>query len=73
MGGWGMAFGGFMMIFWVLVLVALVVFITRWAAGGNNSAPGTPGAREILDQRYARGEIDTEEYKERLKGLDSLN
>lgn len=26
-----------------------------------------PGAREILDQRYARGEISREEY-ERMKG-----
>ncbi len=67
-GGWGMAFGGFMMIFWVVVLVALIVFIVRWAGGSPNEASNRDAA-QILKQRYARGEINTSEYEEHLQFL----
>lgn len=32
-------------------------------------APGRGRAREILDERYARGELSTEEYRGRLQSL----
>ncbi|MCF6325829.1 MAG: hypothetical protein L3J21_00905 [Devosiaceae bacterium] len=67
-GGWGMAFGGFMMIFWFAVLVALIMFIVRWSSGNTNDTPRTDAA-QILKQRYARGEIDAGEYEERLQFL----
>ncbi len=67
-GGWGMAFGGFMMIFWFAVLVALIMFIVRWA-GGNSNEVSRSDAAQILKQRYARGEIDISEYEERLQFL----
>ena len=61
--GWGMGFGGwmFMGLFWV-VLIGLgawlvVALLPRVRSGG----PETP--EEILDRRYARGELDTEEYR----------
>ena len=31
---------------------------------------GPRRSREILEERYARGEISTEEYRERLRTLD---
>ncbi len=34
MTGWGMGFGGFMMVFWLVALLALVYFVAR--AGANN-------------------------------------
>ncbi len=67
-GGWGMAFGGFMMIFWFAALVALIVFIVRWSSG-NTSEVSRRDAAQILKQRYARGEIDAGEYEERLQFL----
>ncbi len=68
MGGWGMAFGGLMMVFWIGALIALVVFLVKWA--GGTPKDGSPrDAAAILKQRYANGEIDTSEYKERLQGL----
>ena len=67
-GGWGMAFGGVMMIFWIVALVALVVFLVRWIGGTPNGASNRDAA-QILKQRYARGEIDTAEYEERLQFL----
>jgi uncharacterized membrane protein len=39
----------------------------RGAAGGISR----PSAKELLDQRYARGEIDDDEYYRPLSVLDS--
>jgi len=81
MGGWGM---GWMMLFWVLLLaglVLLIVVLVRGLGGGARHDQGTPPtygpgpdlggvrARQILAERYARGEIDTEEYQARLRTL----
>jgi putative membrane protein len=55
----------------MLLLVALVVGVV-WALTRSNrpSQPdSTSRAREILNERYARGEISTEEYRERLAAL----
>ena len=46
----------------------------RWsglwpAAPGPPSAPTWSGAREVLAERYARGDLTTDEYRERLEQL----
>ncbi|MDZ7584029.1 SHOCT domain-containing protein [Thiobacillus sp.] len=66
--GWlGMAF------FW-LVLVLLVLAAVKYLMGNRRSnAPDgerKPDALAILEERYARGEIDREEF---LKKRDDLN
>ncbi len=64
--GYGM--GGFMWIFWILIIV-LVVFLLRSATSrGGNSSEDT--AEEILRKRLASGEISEEEFKSRLKVLE---
>jgi putative membrane protein len=75
--GWGwfmMAFGG---ILWIAILVILVWALIRWlerkphVSGPSGSA--SPSALEILQQRYARGEIDTatfEQMRERLQATE---
>jgi len=74
MGGWGMGwFGGiFMIIFWILILVALVFFI-KWLVQSNARGQTGPAAGnralEILKERYARGEIDKAEFEEKKKVL----
>mgnify|MGYP001388162477 CR=1 FL=1 len=74
MGGWGMGwFGGiFMIIFWILILVALVFFI-KWlvqSTGRSQTGPAAGNrALEILKERYARGEIDKAEFEEKKKEL----
>ena len=56
-------------------LVLLGIVVARVVRGGitPGSQPGTapedPSAVEQLAQRYARGEIDTVEYEERLRHL----
>lgn len=86
MWGDGMGGGmGWMWIFWLLLILGTVVLIfvlvkafTANSGGGTRqggSAPPPTGAgprrsREILEERYARGEISAEEYRERLRTLD---
>ena len=77
--GFGM---GWMGLFWLLLalgLVLLVVVAVRTLGGGvtrDSAARDTDGAqrgrsraRQLLDERYARGELTTEEYRERLQAL----
>ena len=69
MTGFGMGFGGIgaigMILFWVAV-IAGIVWLVRTVGGSNAQFPmqaqGGVNAREIIDQRYARGELDREEY-----------
>lgn len=70
--GWGgMIFGPLMMIAWLAVLVAVVVLIVRWLGGaGARDVRPERTARDILDERYARGEIDREEYQRRRQDIE---
>jgi putative membrane protein len=70
MGGWMMAASGFLLLLIVGLAVVAVVAVLRpgRAAAGSISRPS---AKELLDQRYARGEIDDDEYYRRLSVLDS--
>lgn len=70
--GWGGMFG--MWIFWVvlivLAVVAMIWLVRTASSGGGGSGPRSAQApEEILKERYARGEIDDEEYQRRLEEL----
>lgn len=74
-GGWyGMIFGPLIMILVLALLIVGVVLLVRWASG---PWPGTPASQmppsrrslDILDERYAKGEIDREEYLQRRKDI----
>jgi putative membrane protein len=73
MSGWGyagMAIG--MVLFWVLVIGGIVALI-RFAGGGQSTRyitpPEQPDAQHLLALRFARGEIDETEYREKLAVL----
>jgi putative membrane protein len=79
MSGWGwfgMTIG--MISFWGL-LIGLAVLVYRMltrgnASGGTTSSgegrgPAATDPRQILAERYARGEIDEDEYQRRLATL----
>ncbi|MER7542930.1 SHOCT domain-containing protein [Actinomadura sp.] len=72
--GWMWLWGAAMVLFWVIVIGAAAWLVAR-AATPHRTRPPAPGAarpdraREILAERYARGEISTEEYDERLAKL----
>jgi len=64
----GMAWGWPGMILMWLIPILLIVLVVRLFIGGKNKAPRR-SAREILDERYAEGKIERDEY---LKRLDDL-
>ncbi len=62
--------GGFMWIFWIAIIVG-IIFLVKWIA--MQSRPGgqqhEESSLEILKKRYARGEIDKEEFEQKKKDL----
>ncbi len=62
----------FMHTYWVLIMLVGLFFLVRWLArsSGVRQIPAlqvSTASLEILKQRYARGEIDRNEF-ERMKG-----
>ena len=69
-GGGGMLLGPLWMIVWLVVIVVGVAALVRWFGGvGGDVRTPTRSARDILDERYARGEIDREEYMKRKQDM----
>jgi len=65
----GMGLGGLgMILVWVLPLVLLVLLFRKFSADRGDA--GSPSALEILEARYARGEIDREPYLKQRADLD---
>lgn len=84
MYGWGntFGFGGlfsmlFMFAFWALIVVGIVYAVRALSANGPVTRRGaenqTEGDRALnmLRERYAKGEIDTEEFEARKRALTS--
>ena len=79
-GRWGMGYhhsmgGGLgivMIIFWVVIIGALVLIVSGVINGIRGSQANDDDLRkplEILKQRYARGEIDKAEYEDKRRSL----
>ena len=72
MSQWGMGFGWvFMLLFWVLVVVgiaAVIKLLIGTPRSGDTPPPKT--ARQVLEERYARGEIDREEFEQKKRDLE---
>lgn len=69
--------GGFpwMWIFPLIFLIALLILLFRRGGSpmcGSHSAQGKEeSARELLDRRYARGEITREEYQQMKRDFEA--
>ena len=66
-GVWGIGMMFMMLLFWALVIVAIIVSI-RWLLGQRRYSQ-EDSALEILRQRYARGEINKEEFEAKKRDL----
>ena len=66
-GAWGIGMMLIMLLFWVLVVAALLLGI-RWLVR-QVKEPRGDSALEILRQRYARGEINKEEFEAKKRDL----
>jgi len=69
--GSGLGFGGGFMILWWIVIIVAVVALIKWLSASGSSVTGNQEktALEILNKRYAQGEIDDEEYQRRKREL----
>lgn len=77
MGGWG-GLGWIGPLLFLVLLVLGIVYLGRalWPARAERAAPGSGAplagedpALQILRERYARGEIDAEEFERRKAAL----
>jgi putative membrane protein len=67
-GGWGMLLGGiWMFVFWGGVIALIVWGITRLTRRNDSTIKHTP--LEIAKERYARGEINKEQFEQIRKDL----
>jgi putative membrane protein len=57
-----------MVLFWALIIAAIVALV-RYLARTGQAERGADAAEEILAERFARGDIDDEEYRRRLQAL----
>lgn len=75
--GWGwmggmMLFGG---LFWLVLLVlgvVAVIGVVRTQGSGSRGSPSTerkPSALDILEERYAKGEVQRDEFLEKKRDL----
>lgn len=71
MSGWGMGLAGLVGILLLAAVAAGAVLLVRYLAAGSGRATGhRPSPHDVLAGRFARGEIDEQEYRRRLDVLD---
>ncbi|MES2094408.1 MAG: SHOCT domain-containing protein [Actinomycetota bacterium] len=73
-GGWlfGLLIAGGVVLL-IVLLVRLLGGGIRRGARGRQFTHGSESARQLLEERYARGELTTEEYQERIRVLGEGN
>ncbi|PKO72071.1 MAG: electron transporter RnfE [Betaproteobacteria bacterium HGW-Betaproteobacteria-14] len=69
--GWGgMGFG--MILFWGLIVVVIAVLLRVLWGGGTPAERGQGrSALDVLKERYARGEIEREEFEQKKRDLST--
>ena len=70
-GLWGGGMGIGMLLFWGLIIAAIVVLVRGFGArsGGGEPRLREKTALDILRERYAKGEIDKTEFEQKRSDL----
>jgi putative membrane protein len=70
-GWWGFGFGPvFMLLFWGGLIVGIVALVRWLAAESSPRQARNKTAVDIVQERYARGEIDRSEYEQKIHDLE---
>ena len=70
-GWWGMGLGPmFMLLFFGVFIFGLVTLIRWLSAESSTQKARDKTAKEMVQERYARGEIDREEYQQKMQDLE---
>lgn len=73
-GSWGMMFfWAILLLVFIVLAVVLVVYFMRKNPPVEGESRSSSSALDLLKERYARGEISTEEYRERLRELEGYD
>ena len=67
MGGYYGVFGWIFMILWWALIIVGIVMLVRW--GLKRSNHDEKNAINVLKERYAKGEINKQEFEEKKKDL----
>lgn len=69
--GHGWAFGMVGMLLWWVLIVLGIALLARWLFRGGPGSGGTSANRalDILKERYARGEIDKQQFEDMKRDL----
>ncbi len=71
-GDFGMGFGGggiFMILFWGLIILGVVYLIKMLLGGGSTEEKKSESAQEVLEKRFAKGEMSKEEFENAIEVL----
>jgi putative membrane protein len=57
------------LLFWILVIIGIVVLVKWLMEKDKKASDSGENPLEIIKRRYARGEIDREEFEQKKKDL----
>ena len=70
MGGWGWGMAIFGWLFMTMLVIGVVWALWSSTRRSEPAAPTPRTARDLLDDRYARGDIDRDDYFEHKSDLE---
>ncbi len=74
MGGYGWGWGGMglgMLLFWAILIVGIVMLVrSSRGSGAWGKDEREKSALDLLKERYARGEIEREEFEQKKRDLN---
>ncbi|MDC6388901.1 SHOCT domain-containing protein [Pricia sp. S334] len=62
-----------MMWWWILIPIILILAIFLFRGGSPRSSKNKENPMDILDNRFAKGEISKDEYEEQKRTINSKN
>jgi putative membrane protein len=70
LSGWGWAFMAFgSVLFWAVLIIGIAALVRSLNGDNAFGSGGRSSAEDLLAQRFARGEIDEADYRQRLRIL----